>query len=155
MIASIRDKALGLGGKIHPLMGPIFTGRPNATSTGDPCAMCVTPHATPADTVIRRRNGSKAYLCLEHDLMLHQAVSDLDRTMNAYEQQVLAQILYGADQPRWMPGKLYKRLLSRARHWAHVWTLHIIMDLTQRLFEQNEQRLNDASLRLRTETEKG
>lgn len=98
MIASIRDRALGLGGKIHPLIGPIFTGRPNATRTGDPCAMCVTPQAAPADTAIRRRNGSQAYLCLEHDLMLHQAVGDLDRTMNAYEQQVLAQILFGADQ---------------------------------------------------------
>lgn len=75
--------------------------------------------------------------------------------MNAYEQQVLAQILYGADQPRWMPAKLYKRLLSRARHWAHVWTLHIIMDLTQRMFEHREQELNDELARLRTETGKG
>lgn len=155
MIRKARNKALSIGAKIHPLMGPIFTGRPDATSTGDPCAMCPGPDATPSDTTVRRRNGTEAYLCFEHDLMLHQAVRDLDGTMHTYEQDVLARILDGAERQFWLPLKLYARLTARAERWAHIWTLHIFLDLTQRMFEQREQRLRDQTLRLTGQASNG
>ncbi|GAB3621145.1 hypothetical protein GCM10027417_24060 [Glutamicibacter endophyticus] len=156
MKTKLRDKVLSIGERIHPLMGPIFTGRPDSSSIGDPCAMCTDDTPAPSDTVIRRKNGTKAYLCLDHDLMLHQAARNLDGVMNDYEQRVLAQILDGAGgRPFWMPIAVYLRLVARAQHWAHVWTLHIFSDLTQRIFEQREQELNDELARLRIESERG
>lgn len=141
MIATIRDKALSVGGRIHPLLGPIFTSRPAAAKVGDTCRLCVGDTARPADTTLRNRQGQPAYVCLEHDLLLHKAIHDLDQIMSDYETEVLTEVMAGAGRPAWMPKPVYSKLQARAKHWVHVLTLQVFTDLMNNIFEQHSQRI--------------
>ncbi|MGP9031504.1 hypothetical protein ACT17S_00315 [Glutamicibacter mysorens] len=141
MIATIRDKALSVGGRIHPLLGPIFTGRPNATNVGDTCSLCVGDRGRPADTTLRDKHGQPAYVCLEHDLLLHKAISDLDQIMSDYETEVMAVVMAEAERPAWMPKPVYSKLQRRAQYWVHVFALQIFSDLMKDVFEQHCERI--------------
>lgn len=150
MIAKARGQLVSLGAKIHPLMGPIFTGRPNATKVGDTCKLCVGDTARPADTTLRTRQGQPAYVCLEHDLLLHKAIHDLDQIISDYETEVLTEVMAGADRPVWMPKPVYSKLQARAEHWVHVLTLQVFNDLMSRIYDQHEQRIKQEIEPLRT-----
>jgi len=140
---SLRDKALTLGERIHPLLGPIFTGRQETPETVQACALCVGDDARPADTTLQDKHGHTAYVCLEHDLLLHRAVHDLDRIMSDYEAEVLAIVLQGAGRPLWMPWFIYMKLAQRAQYWIHVFALQVFTRHMGPLFEQHSQRVTE------------
>lgn len=141
MIAKARDRALSLGAKIHPLMGPVFTSRPNSSKVGDTCKLCVGDTARPADTTLRTKQGQPAFVCLEHDLLLHKAIHDLDQIMSDYEAEVLSEVIAGSERPLWMPKRIYSKLQERAEYWVHVFTLQVFADLMKNIFEQHSQRV--------------
>lgn len=144
MIATIRDKALSVGGRIHPLLGPIFTSRPASEQIGDPCAMCVDDREIrQSDTIVRHSNGRKAYLCFEHDLMLQEALIDRQATLTRYEATVYDQLTRGVSRPYWMPEWIYAKLNNRAEKAANLWSRYIFNSLTARLLEREIQIIQD------------
>lgn len=120
---SIQTATLTLGAKIHPLMGPIFTGRPNSAGIGDTCTMCIGDTPAAAATAILDSNGRTSFVCLDHELLLHRAfdINGAGRTgVDDYEAEILKEILHTADRPRWMPASIYQALTRRAQRKARL-----------------------------------
>lgn len=123
MAISALDAILTVGGKAHPLMGHIFTGRPTSASLGATCSMCIGDSPAIADTVIQDSHGNAVHLCLPHELLLHRAF-ETDKTgrsgVDEYEAEILAEILYTVSRPGWMPVPVYKALTRRAQKKARL-----------------------------------
>lgn len=130
MASKTLEAVLNVGEKVHPLMGPIFTGRPNSKALGEQCSMCVTPN--PSDTAIIDRDGLARYICITHELMLTRAFA-ADKTgrtaIDHYQGEVFANIMQDADQPRWMPAFLYRRLVARADAKARMLALITVLGM--------------------------
>lgn len=120
-MANFKELVLTVGGRIHPLMGPIFSGRPSSVGVGDTCTMCIGDTPAVADSAIRDSNGRTAFVCLPHELLLHRAFDTrgIDG-VSEYQAYALDTMMEGVTCPRWMPAPLYARLLARAAHWARL-----------------------------------
>lgn len=104
MANSVIDRVLSVTEQIHPLMGPIFTGRPASVSVGEQCTMCLDNSAS--ETAIIDGKGRTRYVCLAHELMLHRAYApDQSGLIGAdhYQAYVMEHIMRDAAKPHWMP----------------------------------------------------
>ncbi|MFJ5861499.1 hypothetical protein ACIQCM_08745 [Pseudarthrobacter sp. NPDC092439] len=128
------DRVLTATEHIHPLMGPIFTGRPSAAAVGEQCSMCLDPF--PSDTALIDREGRIRYVCLMHELMLQRAFHT-DRngliSTDHYEAYVMAHIMQDAGKPAWMPAWAYARLTRRAAQKARLLALIMILRMANPL----------------------
>lgn len=152
-----RVKAAGfrLGGTIHPLMGPIFTGRPNSTGVGDACSMCIGSTPGNADTQIRDSKGRTTFICLAHEFLLYRAFDAPGRDgVTEYEAYTLDSIMEGVSRPRWMPARLYARLTSRAEYWAHLLALSVVVPKARPLIDARTARMEAAAAELDRNTRK-
>lgn len=144
MSSNLKAAALHLGGKIHPLMGPIFTGRPNSTGVGDTCSMCIGDYPGNADSEIIDTRGHKSFVCLAHELLLHRAF-DARKTggdgVIEYQAYALTHIMEGVSRPRWIPARLYARLEARADYWARMLALSTVVDKARPISEARVARL--------------
>lgn len=149
MSSKLKAAALRTGGKIHPLMGPIFTGRPNSTGVGDTCSMCIGSTPGNADTKIRDSNGRTTFICLAHEFMLYRAFDAPGRDgVTEYEAYVLDSIMEGVTRPRWMPARLHARLQARAAHWAHLLALSVVVPKARPLIDARAIRAEAAAAEL-------
>ncbi|GAA5227257.1 hypothetical protein [Paeniglutamicibacter antarcticus] len=157
MALRLKAAALHIGGKIHPLMGPIFTGRPNSTGVGDTCTMCIGNYPGNADSEVIDASGHKSYVCLAHELLLHRAFG-VRKTggdgVSEYAGYALGHIMDGVHRPRWMPARLYARLESRAAYWARLLALTTIVDKARPIAEAQAARMEAAAAELDRNTRK-
>jgi hypothetical protein len=157
VFSKLKAAALRLGGKVHPLLGPIFTGRPNSTGVGDACSMCVGNYPGNADTEIIDTRGEKSYVCLAHELLLHRAF-DARKSggdgVSEYQAYVMTHIMEGVSCPRWMPARLYARLEARADYWAHLLALMTIVDKARPISEARTARLEARAAEVDRSTDK-
>lgn len=135
---SLKTAALGLGEKIHPLMGPIFTGRPSSVGVGDTCGMCIGDTPAAADSALRDSSGRTVFVCLPHELILHRAF-DADKAgrtgVDEYEAEILGEILITATRPGWMPLPIYEALTRRAGRKARLLAILSILPKARPLID--------------------
>lgn len=135
---SLKTAALGLGEKFHPIMGPIFSGRPSSAGVGDTCSMCIGDTPAAADSAIPDSNGRTLFVCLHHELLLHRTF-DADKAgrtgLDEYEAEILGEILFTATRPGWMPLPIYEALTRRAERKARLLAILSILPKARPLLD--------------------
>ena len=133
MADRLRNVALTVGDRVHPLMGPIFTSRPDASAVGERCSLCL--EAAPSDIAIVDSRGSMRFVCMSHELLLSRAFQPGSGADGAteYAAYILEHILAKATRPWWMPGPVYRPLVKRAAKKARLLALATVLGMANPL----------------------
>lgn len=144
MNSKLKNLALTIGGKIHPLMGHLFQVLPGAQIDAkhermNLCTMCATAGMNgEQDTRIATARHTESGACLHHDLVVHNARGDgYQGAVSAHADEIYADIMTDVSRPVWLPRRLYARLTNRVRRTARDLAHANIGDLLMPIIERH------------------